>query len=169
MKKFDKKAGFYFGIGMTVFFIIQNLFALDQFSGGGIVKAFVVGIISGVVAGLLYGLFIGLFKSSKGINQSLQLLLNDGETILFQTNANHFKGAEAVGGRLFLTNARLVFLSHKLNIQQHEWTLDRSLIEGVARYKTLGIVANGLRIQTKGNKEEKFVVEEAATWIEKLS
>lgn len=168
MKKFDKKAGFYFGIGMTVFFIIQNLFVLDHFNGGGLVKAIGSGLISGVVSGLLFGLFIGWFKSSKRIDQMMALQLQDGEELVFQTVANHFKGAEAVGGRLYLTNSRLVFRSHKFNIQNHEWTLDRTMIQSVSRYKTLGIISNGLVIRTKNKEEEKFVVEEAGTWMEKL-
>ena len=34
--------------------------------------------------------------------------------------ANHVVGMEAVGGKLLLTNKRLVFKSHFLNIQTHQ-------------------------------------------------
>jgi len=46
-------------------------------------------------------------------------------------------GAEAVGGKLFLTNRRLVFKSHKLNIQNHELSIHLIDIANVGRYKKL--------------------------------
>ncbi len=76
---------------------------------------------------------------------------------------------EGVGGRLYLTNKRLVFKSHKLNIQNHQLSINLIDVIGFNKYKTLGIINNGLSIQTAQNTTEKFVVEQADEWINKLT
>lgn len=91
------------------------------------------------------------------------------ETILFDTGANHFKGAEGVGGKLYLTTKRLVFKSHKFNIQNHELSISLSDIDKVDRYKTLGLVNNGLSVKTVDNKTEKFVVQKIDEWLNQLT
>ena len=89
--------------------------------------------------------------------------------ILFQTGANHFKGVEAVGGKLTLTSKRLVFQSHYLNIQNHQLFIYLRNITSFARYKTLKIVNNGLLITTAQDITEKFVVQQPERWIECFS
>ena len=75
---------------------------------------------------------------------------------------------EGVGGKLYLTNWRLVFQSHKLNIQNHQLSINLMDIQSVGRYKTLGLVNNGLTIVTT-NTTEKFVVEQVNQWIKQLA
>jgi len=77
-------------------------------------------------------------------------------------------GAEAVGGKFFLTNRRLVFKSHKLNIQNHELSIHLIDIANVGRYKNLGIINNGLIVTSNDNKVGKFVVEQASEWTKKF-
>ncbi|ANE53547.1 hypothetical protein SY85_16480 [Flavisolibacter tropicus] len=89
--------------------------------------------------------------------------------MLFETGANHFKGAEGVGGKLYLTNKRLVFKSHKYNIQNHELSMRLSDIDKADRYKTLGIVNNGLAVTTAGGTIEKFVVQQPDQWLSQLT
>ncbi len=169
MKKFDLKAGLSFGVGMTIFFIIQNLWTVDTITSKAIFKSITAGLIGGIVAGFLFGLIIGWFKTSKFISTTTKIETQPDETIIFQTPANHFKGAEGVGGRLYLTTKRLVFKSHKLNIQNHELSINLTDINKVDRYKKLGIINNGLEIISKENNVDKFVVEQADEWIKKLN
>lgn len=166
MKKFDLKAGLFFGIGMIIFYIILNLWMSDNFNSVG--KAIVYSLISGLVSGLLFGLIIGWFKSSKSVDTTMKIDTLPEESILFQTPANHFKGAEGVGGKLYLTNKRLVFKSHKLNIQNHELSINLTDIANTSRYKNLGVIDNGLKITSNDNKVDKFVVEQAEEWTERL-
>ncbi|MGZ5283455.1 MAG: GRAM domain-containing protein, partial [Bacteroidia bacterium] len=91
-----------------------------------------------------------------------------GENIVFETPANHFKGIEAVGGSLYLTSKRLVFKSHKLNIQNHEFSIDLVEIKSVDRYKSIGLADNGLSIITSKGVTEKFVVEQIEEWVKLL-
>lgn len=167
MKKFDKKAAFYFGAVMAVFFIILNLWTADDLDSS-IWKSIIGGLIAGIVSGLVFGLLIGLFKSSKFVEKTTQIETQPDENIFFQTPANHFKGMEGVGGKLYLTNKRLVFKSHKGNFQNHELSIPLADIQSADRYKNLGLINNGLKITSNGNQVDKFVVEKAGEWVEKL-
>ena len=66
-----------------------------------------------------------------------------------------------------LTNKKLIFKSHKFNIQNHEFSISLEEIVKTNRYKNIGI-NNGISIVCKNGKMEKFVVEEPEKWIESL-
>jgi hypothetical protein len=153
---------------MSIFFIIQHLLTTDSLTAKTIGKSIIVGLISGGVAGFLFGLIIGWFKSSKFIDTTTKIETQPDENILFLTPANHYKGAEGVGGRLYLTNKRLVFKSHKLNIQNHELSINLTNIDKIERYKNVGFINNGLSVTLTNSKVEKFVVEQAEEWFKKL-
>lgn len=122
----------------------------------------------GALGGLLFGWSMGLFAKSKLLTQGTKIDTEPDETVLFETGANHFKGAEGVGGKLYLTNKRLVFKSHQFNFQNHEWSINLSDIDKVDRYKTLGLVNKGLSVTPAGNKIEKFVVQQPDKWVSQL-
>ncbi|MCO5287644.1 MAG: GRAM domain-containing protein [Chitinophagaceae bacterium] len=167
-KKAKIKSGLFFGIAMTVFSILQDLLTHSNLTTKDIVIIIVSGLFVGALSGLLFGWFIGLFANSKSLTKDTKIDTDTGETILFDTGANHFKGAEAVGGKLYLTDKRLVFKSHKFNIQNHELSINLSDIDKVNRYKTLGLVNNGLSVTTIDNKTEKFVVQQIEEWLNQL-
>ncbi len=112
---------------------------------------------------------MGLFANSKSVKEATRITLPEDETILFETGANHFKGSEAAGGKLYFTNKRLVFKSHKFNFQNHEFSVSSDDILHAERYKTLGIVNNGLSVTLRENKIEKFVVQQPAEWLARLA
>ena len=169
MNKRNKiRAGLSFGIAMAIFFILQNLLTHDNLTARTIIISIVSGLIGGALTGLLFGWLMGMFANSKLFTKGTKIETEPGETILFETGANHFKGAEAVGGKLYLTNKRLVFKSHKFNLQNHELSISLSDINKVSRYKTLGLVNNGLSVITTDNKNEKFVVLQIDEWINNL-
>lgn len=100
------------------------------------------GVAVGVVIGLstgsgYYGFHAGFFSGAAfgwGLKRFLKLSMSttrlevdkceasfdDDETVVLHGGANHFKGIEAVGGKLLLTNKRLRFRSHELNVQAHD-------------------------------------------------
>jgi len=171
-RNMDKKAkirtGLFFGIAMAIFFILQNLLTHSNLTTKDVVITIVSGLFGGALSGLLFGWLVGLFANSKRVTKDTKIDTEANETILFDTGANHFKGAEAVGGKLYLTDKRLVFKSHKFNIQNHKLSINLSDIEKVDRYKTLGLVNNGLSVTTTGNKIEKFVVQQPDKWFSQL-
>ncbi|WP_082886519.1 hypothetical protein [Flavisolibacter tropicus] len=168
-KRSQVKSGVYYGITMSLFFILQNLLTDDNLTGKKIALIIFFGLFGGGVSGLLFGWIMGLFVRSKHVTQATRIDTAVDETILFETGANHFKGAEGVGGKLYLTNKRLVFKSHKYNIQNHELSMRLSDIDKADRYKTLGIVNNGLAVTTAGGTIEKFVVQQPDQWLSQLT
>ncbi|MDB5202763.1 MAG: hypothetical protein JWQ27_2172 [Ferruginibacter sp.] len=163
------KAGLSFGIFMTVFFILSRVFTEDDLTAKRLMIIVFSACSGGIIAGLLFAWLTGWLAKSKFVSQATKIDTQPAETILFETPANHFKGMEAVGGMLYLTNQRLVFKSHKLNFQNHQLALSLSDITQVHRYKTLGLVNNGLAVKTNMGKSEKFVVEQVEEWVKLLT
>jgi hypothetical protein len=163
------RAGLSFGIPMTVFFILQNLLEQDNLTTKNIIHSIILGVFAGAVAGLLFAWLGGLFVKSKFVSEQTKIDLDEDESILFETSANHFTRIEAAGGKLYLTNKRLVFKSHNANIQNHQLSINISDIKRVDRYKTIWIFNNGLSVTTISGLTEKFVVQQSGKWIDDLT
>lgn len=80
------------------------------------------------------------------------------EQILADVVANLFRGIEGVGGRLKVTNRRVVFEPHAINLQKNPAEILLTDIAVVERRKTGFMIPNGMLIRTKGGVEYKFVV-----------
>jgi hypothetical protein len=137
--------------------------------------AFIIGwplslaLVMGLAAGLLFGLAITAFIASPVVRESTRPTLQPAEHILYDGPANHFQGIEAVGGWLFLTNQRLIFKSHRLNIQNHEWSLPLGEIRQVQTARSLGIIPSGLRVQSRSGQSERFVIARSDEWIRRIT
>jgi hypothetical protein len=166
-KKERFKAGLYFGVSMMLFYIIQNFVTTDIDSAFVVVKMIVSGLVGGAVAGVLFGWLMG--PLTKLFTVKTDLLLNDKEHIIYETPANHYKGLEAVGGKLLLTNERLIFKSHRINIQNHQLSIDLARLVKIDRFKNLGLVNNGISVTTESGTTEKFVVSNVEEWLRRLS
>jgi hypothetical protein len=90
------------------------------------------------------------------------------EAILKQGGASHFKGMEAVGGKLFLTDHRLVFKSHRFNIQVHEESYALGDIVAVEPRRGISIVGDGMAVVMHDGREERFVVFGRRDWITRI-
>jgi hypothetical protein len=167
-KRHRFKSGLFFGVLMAVSSIVQDLLAHPNLAFKNIFIIIASGLAGGAVAGFLFGWMMGLFANSKLLTKGTKINTLTDERILFETGANHFKGAEGVGGRLYLTNQRLVFKSHKFNIQNHELSIRLSDIRQIEKYKIWGLINKGLSVTTLDNKTEKFVVQQMDEWINQL-
>jgi len=98
----------------------------------------------------------------------MNIQLSEGEKIVKEGAANHFKGVESVGGKLFLTNFRLYFKSHAFNVQVHELSIPLDEIKSVELKNTLGIVPNGMAVTLKDGHEERYVVYGRGDWKRKI-
>ena len=165
MKKNNVRAGLFFGILMSIFFILRNLWGVEYFTTKSLLMNILIGIVCGAMAGILYGYSIEKF--SKVTSSNIGTDTEADENILLESPASHHKGIEAVGGKLFLTNKKLIFKSHTLNIQNHELSIRLNEIARADRYKSIGINV-GISILCKNDKTEKFVVEESEKWIAAL-
>ena len=166
-KKSRINAGLVFGIATCLFYIARDLFT-DDLTRKSVITSVVSGLLSGAVSGFLFGWIMGLLSRSKFLVRGTEIVTEAGETILLETGANHFKWFEGVGGKLYLTNKRLVFKSHQFNIQNHLLALNLSDIKKVDRFKSLGMRHNGLTVRTVSNKTEKFVVQQPDQWAKYL-
>jgi hypothetical protein len=88
----------------------------------------------------------------------MQIPLQDGEQIIADVAANLFRGAEAVGGRLKITDRRLLFQPHAINLQTTPAEIPISQISEMRPRNTLGIVPNGMLVKLQSGVEYKFVV-----------
>lgn len=94
--------------------------------------------------------------------------LEAGEQLVRKGPANLFRGIESVGGRLFLTDRRVIFQSHKVNVQGglDEWRLDA--ITNVKPAWTMLIVPNGLLLYLADGTRKRFVVWQRGEWAREI-
>lgn len=128
-----------------------------------------------IIQGLSFGLFFGFGmpyisnrygkKQIASAGKTINPELAEDENIETEGPANLFRGIESVGGKLFLTNKKIIFKSHKLNIQTGQTDIDYSDILEVIPRKTGGIIDNGIRIKTRKGVEYDVVVNERDKWI----
>jgi len=83
--------------------------------------------------------------------------LKIGEEIFADTPANLLRGIEAVGGRLKLTNKRILFEANTRNFQTMPAEIPLEHIIDVKKNKTYGLIPNGLMVCTK-SLDYKFIV-----------
>ena len=98
-----------------------------------------------------------------------EIEMMNGETIIKEGAANLQKNIETVGGNLRLTNRRLVFKAHKLNVQGGVTELDLADVQSCRPCwtKFLGLIPmfpNSLAVYTKHGKEYRFVLFNRHAW-----
>jgi hypothetical protein len=100
---------------------------------------------------------------------TMQTGLKQNEQIIKQGPANLQKGMETVGGKLYLTNQRLFFEAHKLNVQGGTTEIELPDILSSKRCwtKFLGFILlmpNSLSVYTKSDREYRFVIFNREAW-----
>jgi hypothetical protein len=105
--------------------------------------------------------------------------LEPGETVTWSRRANRFQGSRGVGGRLVLTDRRLLFAPHRFDAalagSWWEAELDQVSSVGVERrgsaHKALlgGGLRRRLRVQTEAGEDELFLVNKLDQVLESLT
>ena len=95
--------------------------------------------------------------------------LRQGEAVVREGAANLQRGIETVGGKLRLTNQRLVFETHAFNVQRGTTEIELSDIASSQPCWTrfLGLIPlapNSLAVLTKDGKEYRFVLFKRDSW-----
>lgn len=119
---------------------------------------------------ILWGLMFGF-----GFNQITKLLparihfkkpkhFDAIEQAIAKGPTNCLYGKEAVGGELFLTTEKLVFVPHGFNFQTKVSEIYLNEIESLEKAKTLGLLNNKLEIRT-ASKTYAFLLIDRATWL----
>lgn len=104
--------------------------------------------------------------------KSLKVDYNEDEKEIYSNEANLWRGALSVGGKLILTNERLIFLPHNFNLGfggKDEY-VNLADINSARKVRTMDLIDNGLRITLSNEAELKFVVNinKREKWIEHL-
>ncbi len=99
----------------------------------------------------------------------MKTVLRSGESTIRNSAANLQKGLETVGGKLWLTDQRLIFEAHKFNVQGGNTEIDFADIQGVRPCWTrfLGIiplVPNSLAVSATDGREYRFVLMGRGAW-----
>ena len=162
-----------FAIGTAIMFSFI-LWLFDYFSDEKLYS-----INSLLFQGIFFGIFFGIGfpyineklagKFSNKIGIKIKPELDAEEKIEIEGPSNLFRGMEGVGGKIFLTDKKLVFKSHKINVQKGQTNIEYKNIKEIIRRKTAIIVDNGIRIITNDNKEFDFVVNERDLWFENIN
>jgi len=80
------------------------------------------------------------------------------ESVVIKKAANLFRGIESVGGKLTITNEKLLFEPHKINIQSQPLEIPFQDIERAEKRNSLLVVPNGMKVIDRSGREYKFVV-----------
>ncbi|MDN5215134.1 GRAM domain-containing protein [Fulvivirgaceae bacterium BMA12] len=153
------------GFTFAILNSLTNYFFLD--------KGFSWGIFSSNL--IFFGLFFGLTflwfmkRQTNRLMEKIQIQLKDQEEIKHEGPANLFRGIEGVGGKLLLTDQRLIFKSHKMNIQSGETQLLLDEIKQATPRKTAKLFQNGIQILTNAGENFDFVVYERDNWLAKIN
>ncbi|WP_395738602.1 hypothetical protein [Prosthecobacter sp.] len=132
-------------------------------------RSLAVGFSIGLAVGCLFAAFMSEFVRSQTCKFAASQPDFGAETIVHTGPANHFKRLDSVGGHLWLTSGQLRFRSHKLNLQNHEWTVSLADVASAQTAKTLGIIPNGLRIRLASGEEHRFVVNDPDHWVQAIT
>lgn len=99
--------------------------------------------------------------------------LRANEQVLKEGPANLKRNVEAVGGKLYLTNQRLVFESHAFNVQTGVTECELGEIESAEPCWTtllfIPIVPNGLTVTTRSGERYRMVVFGRRGWADAIN
>lgn len=98
----------------------------------------------------------------------MKTTLHAGEEIIRNGVASLQRGAETVGGKLYLTNQRLIFEAHALNFQTSTAVIElEEIVETIPCWSKLlnlvPITPNSLAVVTAGT-EKQFVLFRRSAW-----
>ncbi len=104
----------------------------------------------------------------------MKTTLESNEKILKEGPANLQRGVETVGGKLYLTDHRLIFESHALNIQRGETVVRIASILTIARcwtkfLKIIPLLPNSIEVTVKEGERFRFVLFGRDAWVNAIT
>jgi GRAM domain len=96
--------------------------------------------------------------------------LMPGENLVRESRANLQRGPETVGGHLYLTDRRLIFESHRFNVQRGSTIVPLSDVVAVTPMWTrflnlIPLLPNSIRIRTRTGEEHRIVCTKRGDWM----
>ena len=125
------------------------------------IPGLLVTIFAGMVFGVLFGVTVRYLTTK--LYNSILIDLHDGETMIKQDAANYSADwRPAVGGKLVLTNKRLIFKTHNRNSRSVEEYLDLNNITAVSQ--ATGILKNKIIVETNDQRRHVFILDAPGDW-----
>jgi hypothetical protein len=126
--------------------------------------------LTGALYGAMFGGAMASLNASRWIRdwvrRNTSPSLEERETILLDGFANR----DGHGGFLYLTDRRLYFTAHPLNVGSGEWSVARSEIDAAVPERTLGgLIPNGLRLKLASGEEALLTTWEREEWCAALN
>lgn len=96
--------------------------------------------------------------------------LSPSDKVLMTDAASVYKKSWfAIGGKLFITKERLIFTSHKGNLNKLSLDIKLNDIVSISKRKSGGILDNGILLKTKSGEEYKLIVNQRSAILELLN
>jgi len=112
----------------------------------------------GLVFGLLYYPFLQ-YTTNKRLSKIEEPELDESDEILFSDAASLYKKSwNAIGGKLFITKKRIIFISYWRKSNRIDMDINRQDISLVSKRKSMSIVNNVLLIKCNDGNEYKLMV-----------
>ena len=143
---------------MSLFRIVTGNFGVPELIGV---------IIGSLLFGTMFTIFILFF--TRWQMKKITIDVEPGETFVREAGANRILNVEGVGGKLVLTDRRLIFKSHKVNIQVHQFSVPLNDIQSAEAGKTVGFLKNVLMVYLKDGSRNKFIVFEPDEWVSAIN
>lgn len=103
-------------------------------------------------------------------NVKVDFRLQEGEELIKKGKANYASNLiNKQGGELYLTNQRLIFKAHGLNVGDKMTIINIDDIMTFEKATNMIVIPNGLRIITQDGHKYKFVVYGRKKWVNELS
>lgn len=106
--------------------------------------------------------------SGKKLYDKIIVPIPTGDRLIKEAGANHFRGLEGVGGKLTLTDKRLIFKSHSYNLQNHTQTFDLNQVLAVAPCKIWKVYNTGLEVTLSNQEVHRFSVQNRNEWLREI-
>jgi hypothetical protein len=94
--------------------------------------------------------------------------LEDGESLLHESAANHFLAGESRGGKVLLTDRRLGFRPHRFNVQLDTWSVPREAITRLEREGAYFLLVFVTLPGSEEHSEEHWLVSQRADELRAL-
>jgi hypothetical protein len=114
---------------------------------------------------LAYISYLFAKRLSHNLYKMTRIDLNIEEKIIKDGGATHVIGRRISGGRLILTDKRLIFKSHKNNSKIYLESFYLNRIDKVHTTKTLNILLNGIKFEYEKILTVRFFLNEPESWV----
>lgn len=153
------------GAAIAATLTVVGIYLNGGFSSGTLVKILGWAFLGGAIAAVCHLWLQFKFAQAAYEIDALKLDGISDESILLQSAATYVNGGETVGGKLFLTNKRILFKCKKQHHQNMEVSIPIDAVLSITSFKILWFINSGISIKMQGEAPTEFVVNDLKPWF----